>query len=322
MLNLEFHEVFRRKALANGATTVISEKFPMGEGWIKLILRFELTVDIGTGTGALSEGELQYIKGISVSTDRGDKPYSNVPARPLYRWDALVTGTPATKNAIAATDGVYVVEIPVWFYNPKLARPYDTILDSSRYKNINLAVQLGTVADLFSSVGDSTVTTTLTCYVVKTRQPLRAEEKPRFMIEMGHRAPVNPSNATEIELEMAENLAYMQMLLFTANSATAGVPFSGTANGSVISDLTLETSRGNLFDRVLADVLNKENKQDYGLETAVTGLYVCDLVRDGNPETALFSGPSLLSRLKMTWTNDTLSTSGVTCGYVGFRDMK
>lgn len=322
MLNLEFLEVFRRKVLANSATSNIPDKFPMGEGWVNLILRFELTVVIGTGTGAISEGELQFIKGISISTDKGDRPYTNVPARFLYRFDSLIVGAPAAKNAIAAADGVYVVEIPVWFYNPKLARPYDTILDTSRFKNINLGVQLGSVADLFTSVGNSAVSTTLTCYVRKTRQPLQAHELPRFMIEMGHRASVNPANAQEIDLEIAANLAYMQVMLFTANSATTGVPFSGTANGAVISEFTLETSRGNLFDRVLADVINKENKQDYGLESVITGMYICDLVRDGDPDTALYAGPDLLSRLKMKWTNDTLSTSGVTCGYVGYRPMK
>lgn len=322
MLNLEFLEVFRRKALANSATTVIPDKFPMGEGWINLVLRFELTVVIGTGTGAISEGELQYVKGISISTDRGDMPYTNVPARYLYRRDSIIIGSPASKNAIAAADGVYVVEIPVWFYDPKLARPYDTILDTSRFKNINLSVQLGSVADLFTSVGNSTVSTTLTCYVRKTRQPLQSHELPRWMPEIGFRAPVNPANSQEIDLELAANLIYTQFFLFTANSATAGVPFSGTANGSVISELTLETSRGNLFDRVLADVLNKENKQDYGLESVITGMYIADLLRDGDPNTGLYAGPDLLTRLKMKWTNDTLSTSGVTCGYAGLRAMK
>ncbi len=320
-LNTERKEVFRRRALNNGATTVIPDRFPLGEGWIKLILRFEMTVVIGTGTGAISEGELQYIKGISFSTDRGEKPYSVIPARLLYRYDSSIQETPAEKNAIAATDGVYVVEIPLWFYNPKLDRPYDTILDTSRYKNVNLSVQLGTVADLFGTVGTSTVSTTLTCLVEKTAQPLLEEQKPRFMFEMGLRAPVNPANSTEIELEMADNLAYMQIMLFTANSATAGAPFSGTANGSVVSEITLETSKGNPFDRILADMINKENKQDYKLASVITGLYICDLMRDGNLENALFSGPSSLSRLKMKWTNDTLSTSGVTCAYTGFRNL-
>ena len=66
--DLEIISHFRSQALIGGGPTVLGRDFPLGEGWYRLALRFNLVVVIGTGAGPVAEGELLVIKGIKIRT--------------------------------------------------------------------------------------------------------------------------------------------------------------------------------------------------------------------------------------------------------------
>lgn len=318
--NSEIVEIFRGKALTLGAVNSFSSEFPLGEGWERIILRLNNTFTNTTGTTPLAEGELRIVKAVRFRTDRNEIPFNGVPGRALYREDQFKSGTSAVKDAIAVAAGTYRMDLPLWFIDPLAKRPEDTILDTARYRSVQLDIQMGTVADLLGVVGDSAASYTLDCYVVRQRGRLPEKGRPIVLLERGIVQPTNPANQTYFDLERASDLAYKRLMLFTTNSASAGVSHTGNAASNVISELTLETDRSFPFKAVLADIINRRNKQDYGLEAVVTGQYILDLINGGSNMSALYSGEH--SRLRASWVNDTLSTSQVSCMYEAIRDLK
>jgi len=317
--NTEIVEVFRAKPVAQNSILTLSSDFPLGGGWTRLIIRLNHAVTIGTGTGAITEGELAITKSISFRTDKGERIYNNVPGRALYRLNEIKNRAPGVKSAIAAASATYTTQFELHFADPQSLRPYDTILDTSRYRSVELAVQIGGVADFFSTVGTSSNVTTMDCYVERVSGALPDGAKPLFFNEVSVVAPVNPANATVIDLERASNLALKRVLISTNNSATSGVPFSGTATANVVSEFSLETSEGIPFRNLPVGVINSDNRTEYGHFTVVTGQYILDLVKDGSNRSALPTGD--LSRLQVKWVNDTLSTSQVSLITEGLREL-
>lgn len=107
--NTELVNVFTGKTLNNGALNSINEGFPLGEAWLRLILRLNIVLTNTTGTTPISEGELNLLKALSLKTSLGELLYNAVPGRPLYRLDELKSGQPGVKDAISATAGTFRV---------------------------------------------------------------------------------------------------------------------------------------------------------------------------------------------------------------------
>jgi len=317
--NTSLIEVFRGKPIAQNSILTVSSDFPLGSGWIKMILRVNHVLTNTTGTTPKSEGELSIVKGISFRTDKGERLYSNIGGRALYRYNQAKSRTAGVKDAISATAGTFRTDFELYFADPQSLRPYDTILDTARYRSVELAIQIGGVADFLSVVGDSANTTTVDCYIEIVEGALPAGAKPLFFHEVSNVSPVNPASATVLDLEKASNLSLKRLFIGTHNSATAGVPFSGTPTANVVSEFSLETSAAIPFRNLPADVVNRINKLDYQLESAVTGLFILDLVKDGSNRSALFTGE--LSRLQLKWVNDTLSTSQVSAFTESLRNL-
>lgn len=49
----EIVNIFSNRPLTVGGVTTIEQDWPLGEGWYEIILRFNISLTIGTGTGAL-----------------------------------------------------------------------------------------------------------------------------------------------------------------------------------------------------------------------------------------------------------------------------
>lgn len=301
--------------------TRFSREFQLGEPWNILWLHFHLDVTIGSGSGAISEGELKIIKAITLKTDRNELICDNVPGRFLYRLAQIKSRTAPMRDAVAASTDIFDVLLPIYFLDPLALRPQDYVLDTRRYSSIELTVQMGGIADLLSTVGTATVTQTIDIYVDRERGRLPDEVKPTFYKQYGHRAPVNPSNSQEIDLERAASLSYQRLGLLTASAATAGVPFHGTASNAVLDDVTLDDGL-TPYEAVKEEGLREINKVDYELETVLTGWYWIDLLRmNGSLNAGIYSGDR--SRLKVKWTNDASLPSNpqATLGYEAIRPL-
>src|SRR5258708_510091 len=161
--NTEFKEIFRGRALGTGGVTRFSTEFPLGEGWYRMILRFNHVVTIGTGTGPLAQGGLRAIRGITLRSDKAEFFCNNCPGRALYFFDQVNAGTPAKLDTIAAASATYVAVVPLWFYQPRMLKPEDYLINTARYSAITLEVTYGRVADLYGTVGTATGAPTLDC---------------------------------------------------------------------------------------------------------------------------------------------------------------
>jgi len=321
--NAEVVEVARAVALTEGSVIRVTTPFPLGEAWTRMMLRFNIVVTIGTGAGALSEGELRFIKSIRLVTDRGENLYNNVPARLIYRLDAIKSGTPAAKDAMAAASATYRVHLNLWFVDPLMNVPEDTILNTARYSSITLEVGVGTVADLFSAPGTATEVPTMDVYIERQKGRLPKPIAPQFFQEVGFRGPVDPNIALSIDMERAANLAYKRLALFTgsAGSGLVGVPFSYAADSAAIGELTLDVDSGPPVDRVLADVMNRVNKQTYKLEAVMVGWYVEDFCQDGSLNASLYSGDKSRLTQRFTLAAGAAGVAQATLGYEGWRPL-
>lgn len=323
--NPEFQEVFRAQTLTASATTTFSPQFPLGEGWLRMMLRFNIAIVIGTGTGAVTEGELMLIKGITLRTDRGQYLCNNVPGRLLYRLSQLKQGTAPVKSAIAASTATYRVPIDIWFSEPKLLsieEQHATILDTKRYGALTLDVAMGALSDLYTSVGTATMTLTLDAYVQRFRGLLPAENEPHMYATYGVFAPQNPNNQTFIDLEKSENLAYKRLLVMSTSGATAGVPMNGALDDTVISDMDVELTEKFAVQNNLNDVVQRANQVDYSFEAIPAGQHIFSFVdRSRSHATVLASGGQ--SRLRVNWRNQASLPSNpqVTVGYEGVRPL-
>lgn len=319
--NTEVIELFRTAALVAGTTYRRSEGLPVGEGWIKVMLEYALVLTIGTGATPLAEGLLRILRGITIKTSKGDRLVDNVPARALYRFAQLRQKEAPVLDAVAAADGTYRVLLPLWFIDPLMLRPEDTLFDTSPYSDITLEVALGTLADVLTTVGTATATHSLTMVLERQKGPVALQTKPRLHIEYGIRPPVDPTSVTEITLERSSDLSYKRVMLFASTASTAGVPFSGNANDAILDDVSIRHDGGNPFDTILGRLLRNQNLGDYGMAAAVTGQIIADFVRDGSIQSVVLSGDK--SRLSANWTNGTLpATPQVTMAYEALRTLK
>ncbi len=318
--NYDLVKVFTGKTLAAGSLTPVNEGFPMGEAWARMLLVFHLAIVIGTGSGPVTEGELAIIKGITLRNSKGWNLFNNVPGRALYRLDQIKNGTMSPKTAIAAASATYDVYLYLNFIDKLMKRPEDTILDTSMFNKIQLEMNMGGLSDLFGTVGTATLAITLDCYIEKVRGRLPDNVKPRNYIEVGMPAPVNPANATDLNFERAENLAYKRLLVQAANSVTSGVGFSGTPADTTIASMGIDTDKGELFNKTLWPALNAIHKVDYEIEAALPGYAVFDFCKDRSIMSSVISG--IYSRLRLIWDNGTLSTSQVSAIYDGLRKIQ
>lgn len=296
-------------SLVVGGKANFSDPLPMGEGWHLMMLSINLALTIGTGSGAIAESELNIIKNILFKTDKGEV-ICNLPGRALYKIGVTKAGTTLTKDAMAAATATYRVNIPIFFVDYKMRRPEDTILDTKRYSSCTLEITLGTVADLLTTVGTSSLTATLDVEIHRVKGTLPKELEPRAYISYDVKAPVDASVVTQVLLERAQDLAIKRYYVHSGTGGTAGVPFSGVNSDAVQDVVNIKDQSGFIVKDRIHRMINAENKMRYGLETALVGIEVHDFVTDGDLESSLVTAGKNL--LQYSFTNQ----SGVASGYL------
>ena len=297
---IERANVVSGQALNVNGRTVISKELPMGEGWYAMRLRINQVLTVGTGSGAVAEGELRFIRGILLRTDRGEL-LCNLPARALYKIGAYKAGSPPRKDAIAAADGTYRVNVPIFFADFKMDRPEDTILDTKRYNSVTLEIQLGTVADLLTTVGTSAVTATVDVEIERSLGRLPKEAEPFYHVYYDFRPPVDASVNTIIDFERSADMGLKRVYTHASLSGTAGLPFSGANADDVQNVVTIKDQNRFIEKDRVHEMIQEQNKDDAGLETALAGIEVFDFVRDGSIQSMLATGDK--SVLQYSWTN-------------------
>ena len=324
--NTELIEVLRAQTLTASGTTYFSPQFPLGEGWVRMHLRFTHALTHGNGSSALSEGELNVIKGITLRTDKGEIICNNVPGRHLYRLGQIKTNAAATKTAIAAATASYYVPIDIWFSEPKRiheSEMHKTILNTARYGSLTLGITMGSASDLLGTVGTDTVAFTVDIYVERFKGLLPASLAPSLYVQYGVQAPQNPNNQTYIDLERSETLAYKRLMLYSTSSATAGVPMSGTMDDTVVNDFDVEQTEKFVAQNILNDVAQRIGMSDMGLAAIPAGIsYVSFVDKSRSHMTCLATGG--LSKLRYNWRNQGSLPSNpqVTVGYEAVRPLQ
>jgi hypothetical protein len=306
--NTEIKEILRAAPINQGGTSRFSNAngIPLGEGWVRMLLRFNNTVVIGTGAGALADGCLRIIKGLTLRSDKNEFFLNNLPGKAAFLFAWVKRGTQPVLSTVSAASLVFSTVIEVWFVDPLQAIPEDTILDTRRYSALTLEISYGTVADFYTAPGTATIVTTMDMYIDRQRGPIPAKVRPKFYVEYGVRPPVDPNANLVMDLERATNLAYKRCIVRGASAPIVGQPFSGIDSDIVFTDLTFDHDAGRPVDTTLYPMIQAMNKQLYTLEGSAVGVptfmgsVVLDLMHDGSIQSALYSGNK--SRLRVIGT--------------------
>ena len=322
--NAEYVNLLSGQALTVNGKTVISDPLPPGEGWYRAHLRIGIVLTVGTASGPVTEGELLIIKNVLLKTDRGEI-VCNLPGRALYKIASIKAGIAAPrKDAIAAASATYYVNLPIYFaeHYRGLDRPEDTILDTKRYSSLTLEITMGTVADLFTTPGTASITSTLDIEVVRTKGTLPKQAEPVAIMAYDYRQPIDANSTTQILLERAQDLALKKVYVFSGTSGTAGVPMSGAASDAIQNVVAIKDQSGFIIKDRIHRMIQESNQLDYSLESIITGLEVHDFVQEGSLQAALATaGKSLL---QYQWSNQggVGANSIITAIQEGIRSLK
>lgn len=333
--NYEVVEILRAYTLVVGGPTYISTQIPVNNPVVAAIIRVNISLTIGSGSGAISEGELLFTKALSFRSDKNEYFLKNVSGRGLYKMNQFEFGSAMQKNAIAASTGVYSVVYVIPFCDFSMKYPYDTIFDPEGrgYKSVELAVTSGGVADLLGTVGTSSVTATLDLEFVQLKEVVvPGGLKPRYAREIGNIAPVSLAAQTFLDIERSPDLSYTAFLLGTHDSSVAactiGVPFSGTPLNSILTDISLETNNSYPVKSLQWTLLNFINKLRIAEAAAPVGIVYIDmlgyglLAQDGSYQGGLYSAK--YGKLRFTSNVAAIGTTPtqLSCTYDSVRDLK
>lgn len=319
--DLEVIAHFRGQVLNAGAPNVLGKDFPLGEGWYRLMLRFNIVVVIGTGAGPVTEGELLVIKNVLLRTGRGEI-ICNLPGRALFKIATTKAKTVPRKDAIAASTATFSVDLTIFFVDDEMKRPEDTILDTGAYNSITLEITMGTVADLFTAPGTATAAFNLDAEIERTKGMLPPAAKPMFHVQYAAMQSQDASVQTFIDIDRSPDLAYKRFYAHASANGVAGGIFTGANADDVQALESFVDQSGDIVRERFHEMIQNQNKVDYSLETVLAGVTVTDFVRDGSINSALYPGDR--SRLQYKWTNKAGVAAGdvVSLAYEGVRGLK
>lgn len=309
-------EIFKAKSVTPGSPLNIDTGFPFGGLIRRLDLHLHLALTQTTASGVVVEGLQRFIKNI-VFRGGNDHFVKNCCGRALYNLAQNLLGTaPALTTLATTTATTYSIHIPILFSDEEMDWPNDTAIDARRYVGTGFKFEMlpGTVADLFTTVGDSAVVVTADLFAEVEQgniAPIGAPGMPKFYRSYYQPAPIDPSSSTVFELEKNDKLYYRRLMVQASNSATAGLPFSGTIANTTLASLTFKSNIRTHVQAVPEQNLRFENKNFYKRETVDTGRYVIDFLKGRSNKEMLPSAPSIMTSLQLLIENRTLSTSQV-----------
>jgi len=318
--NTERVNFVRASALNINGSQQYSDRFKMGHGWLSMEIHIAAAVVIGTGSGVISDGLLRFVKKVLLKTDRGEL-ICNLPGRALFYIAAYRMGCRPQLTTLAAGTATYDIYLTIFFTDEDMIRPEDTILDTSRYKSVDLEIQLGGVADLFSTVGTSSVTATVDIDVERTYGALPDKAKPIYFVNYDSRPPQDASVNPNIELEKSADLSYKRLFVFTGASGAAGIPWSGDANDTYPQRANIQDQDRFIEKDRIHTFVQAHNKSRAQLETVLAGVEVYDFCMDRTIFSALSSGDK--SALQYALTQSGAAANAImTLSHEGIRNLK
>ncbi len=297
---MELANVLTAGALNTNGAVTFGKDFPIGEGWVKMLIRFNHAIVIGTGAGPITEGELLIIKNILLKSDRGEI-FCNLPGRAIFKISVYQTNQIPRKDAIAASTGTFRVTLPIIFADFRMKRAMDSVVDTSRYQSISLQVTYGGLTDLYTAPGTATLAGTIDIEVERTLGRLPMKAKPLFHINYDSRQPVDAFTLTNIDLERSADMNVKRLYVHSGTSGTAGVPWSGVNADTIQNIVTVKDQNRFIQKERIHGMVQDGNKMDSFLEAVIAGVEVFDFVRDGSIASALTTGNK--SVFQYTWTN-------------------
>lgn len=322
--NAEYVNLIAGQTLTPNAKTVFSDPLPVGEAWYRMQARINIILVVGTGAGAITEGELNFIKNVFIKTDRGEI-ICNLPGRALYKIASFKGGIVAPrKDAIAAASATYTVNLPIWFADHirLMDRPEDTCLDTKRYSSLTLEVSLGTTSDLMTAPGTATVTATLDVEVVRTKGQMPKAGEPVAAVAYDYRNPIDASSTQQVLLERAQDLALKRLYIHAGTAGTAGVPFSGVNSDAVQNVVQIKDQSGFIMKDRIHRMIQESNQVDCQLESIITGMEMLDFVQEGSMQAALSTAGKSLLQYQFTNQAGVAANYIVTVAQEGIRSLK
>lgn len=234
-------------ALANSATTRISNIFPLdGTGWTKMILTFHATMTWTNATLIDDHAIMRWLKSINLKTSRGEVIVDQVPGKAMWFFDSYHNHvTPSQERVLGVNAAVYEATLEIPFCLDFLNRPEDTIFDSGRYSNLELALGTGSVLDFYSDAVGEGVAVTLDIEVERTLSALSPDgkSKPYALPYFKTYGPYVQSAQNFFDLESSLDLGLFGFSLFIAATG-ASCPFDGAATqGAGVDNLTSMSMR-------------------------------------------------------------------------------
>lgn len=304
-----------------GAPNTFGANFPMGRGWYKTRLRFKLVVTANTATGPITNGGLFFIKNIFMKTD-ANEILCNMSGKALHEMLKAEYGVAPYGDVLVVEDGgTFYIYLDIPHILPEgFKRRNDTILDTGRYKSVQLRVTLGSVADFFTIVGDAAVTVTLDAEAITTAGIIPGKAQPILYRSMYEMAPVIPSVQTFLDLDRARDLAINKVMFASTALATAGVAFTGAGDDTVVSDFDIKDQDKFYVQSRLWGFNQSEDKQFYGLEYPITGFNFFEFAKDDSIYSSLYTGNK--TQLRLTWRNNSAeATDQISAAYDAVRQL-
>jgi hypothetical protein len=312
-----------------------SNIFPLdGTGWTKLILTFHASWTTAMTAPTLG-GVFQFIKGIKLSTSRGETIVDNVPGMGMQIFNALHDHVPPYYNSILLTTSLTadaVLEIPFCFNF--LNRPEDTIFDSGRYSNLQLDITTGVLADIGAT--STAGVYSMDIHIENTLAALSPDGKSKPYAHAYYRSYGPQLNSTQnfYDLESSLDLGLFGFFVKVGATGTMVCQFEGPGLDDLAS-LTFRDSVRRWVDGTLDHALRNERNQNiihdpnnvYKVTPATPtatlypfiGVYPHSFISAGSINEHYATGKKSLIRLEAPTTTATSRTSALVYGMRALR---
>jgi len=317
---IRYQNIINQGTVVQGGLTSVVAQFPLGEPWFMMILTLTCVLTVGTGTTPVLDGQYGAIKNILIKCDK-DGIIVNCAGRGLMRLAQMISRTTPYFDNIAASNGTYKANLPIYFSNPMFLRPEDCVFDTGRQNMVEFYLTFGGVADLLGTVGSATIVETFDLAIVKGQVSTAVNKRARPYVKpyIMNYPPQDPSASQYIELEKAKDLAIAHWLAYSANTVVAGVPFSGTASDTTIASWSIHDNIGFPVYTIAHYNMQYLAKIEQQIETWPSGWIWYNFVKDGSIFSCYPTGDKSMFRLE--WINGTLSSSAVTPVIFGVRTL-
>lgn len=316
--------LFSGQVIPQGGTYPIRTEFPVGgEIYNTIRLIFHNSVNAGgtDPTNPVVRGGYNIIRNLIFRSARGEE-FIVAPGMAMHQVNWMINGVEPVYDTIAApgidTTEVFDTIIDLPFSHRMLARREDLAVHTARYSHVELDISLGSIADLYTTVGaTAALTTTLDIILFRNKSGLYASGEPLAAPYIKH-YPQYSITRGYLDVESAYDLSMMGFIAFVQDmDATScyvpvhGVPYSGVPVDSV-NYLTFRDNLQRYVDFKTMDSFREERSQygtiDHPDLAQGVGIYPYFFAREGSIYNGYWTGEKSEIRLE----NDPISLGSET----------